>query len=120
MVCVIAGLGAGFGTGLAGHFAATVILPMQITLLHVNAYKAVGTVLPSDILASDLTGSVSHFVIGGGVTDYSILLLYILFMLLGALFIAKFTNKASPRVMNRTLGFGSLAMSIAMILIDSI
>lgn len=251
IVCLIAGAGAGFGTGLAGLSAAAVIAPMLITFLHVNAYEAVGIALASDVLASAasaytykknknidiknglimlvsvllftlvgsyiasllpqatmsgfsmfmtlfaglkfiirpvmsakesnqkrskrkaavqsivcgmavglicgfvgagggmmmllvlvsvlgyelktavgtsvfimtftaLTGAVSHFAIGGGITDYSILVLCIIFTLIGAMFTAKFANRASPKVMNRTLGFGLAAMSIAMIIINYI
>ncbi len=251
IVCLIAGLGAGFGTGLAGLSAAAVIAPMLITFLHVNAYEAVGIALASDVLASAasaytykknknidvkngmvmlvsvliftlvgsylasllpqttmggfsmfmtlfaglkfifrpvmeekeskknrsrrkavlqsivcgmavglicgfvgagggmmmllvlvsvlgyelktavgtsvfimtftaLTGAVSHFAIGSGITDYLILALCILFTLIGAMLTAKFANKASPKVMNRTLGFGLAAMSIAMIIINYI
>ncbi|MGM9682756.1 MAG: TSUP family transporter, partial [Eubacteriales bacterium] len=52
IVCLIAGAGAGFGTGLAGLSAAAVIAPMLVTFLDVNAYEAVGIALASDVLAS--------------------------------------------------------------------
>ena len=52
IVCLIAGAGAGFGTGLAGLSAAAVIAPMLVTFLHVNAYEAVGIALSADVLAS--------------------------------------------------------------------
>lgn len=52
IVCLIAGLGAGFGTGLAGLSAAAVISPMLITFLGTNPYEAVGIALASDVLAS--------------------------------------------------------------------
>lgn len=249
IICLIAGAGAGFGTGLAGLSAAAVIAPMLVTFLHVNAYEAVGIALASDVLASAasaytykknknldvknglvmlvsvliftlvgsylasllpqaamggfsmfmtlfaglkfifrpvmeakesnknrskqkamfqsvacgmavglicgfvgagggmmmllvlvsvlgyelktavgtsvfimtftaLTGAVSHFAIGGGITDYLILILCIVFTLIGAMITARFANKASPKVMNRTLGFGLAAMSIAMIIVN--
>lgn len=249
IVCLIAGAGAGFGTGLAGLSAAAVIAPMLITFLHVNAYEAVGIALASDVLASavsaytykknnnidvkngmfmlisvliftlvgsyaasflpqttmggfsmfmtllagmkfifrpvmeakesnknrskkkaaiqsiacgmvvglicgfvgagggmmmllvlvsvlgyelktavgtsvfimtftSLTGAASHFAIGGGITDLSILVMCIIFTLIGAMLTAKFANKASAKVLNRTLGFGLAAMSIAMIIIN--
>lgn len=249
LVCLVAGAGAGFGTGLAGLSAAAVISPMLITFLHVNAYEAVGIALASDVLASAasaytykknknidvkngmimlisvliftlvgsyaasflpqttmggfsmfmtlfagvkfifrpvmeakesnknrskkkaaiqsvacgiavglicgfvgagggmmmllvlvsvlgyelktavgtsvfimtftaLTGAMSHFAIGDGVTDYSILVLCIIFTLIGAMLTAKFANKALAKVMNRTLGFGLAAMSIIMIIIN--
>lgn len=249
LVCLIAGAGAGFGTGLAGLSAAAVIAPMLITFLGVDAYEAVGIALASDVLASAasaytyhknknidvkngfvmlisvlvftlvgsyaasflpqrtmggfsmfmtlfaglkfifrpvmeakesnknrsrkkaavqsaicgvavglicgfvgagggmmmllvlvavlgyelktavgtsvfimsftaFTGAASHFAIGGGITDYAILFLCIVFTLVGAMLTAKFANKASPKVMNRTLGFGLVAMSVAMIIIN--
>ena len=247
IVCLIAGAGAGFGTGLAGLSAAAVIAPMLVTFLHVNAYEAVGIALSADVLASAvsaytykknknldvrnglvmlvsvlvftlvgsylasllpqtvmggfsmfmtlfaglkfifrpvmearesnksrskqkaavqsivcgaavglicgfvgagggmmmllvlvsvlgyelktsvfimtftaLTGATSHFVIGGGISDYSILIMCIIFTLIGAMITAKFANKASPRVMNRTLGFGLAIMSVAMLIVNYI
>lgn len=248
IVCLIAGAGAGFGTGLAGLSAAAVIAPMLITFLDVNAYEAVGIALASDVLASAasaytykknhnidiknglimllsvlvftlagsyiasllpqttmggfsmfmtlfaglkfivrpvmsakesnqrrskrkaaiqsvvcgavvglicgvvgagggmmmllvlvsvlgyelktavgtsvfimtftaLTGAASHFAIGGGISDPLILVLCIVFTLIGAMLTARFANKASAKVMNRALGFGLAAMSIAMIII---
>lgn len=251
VICLIAGAGAGFGTGLAGLSAAAVIAPMLVTFLGVNAYEAVGIALASDVLASAasaytykknknidvrngivmliavlvftlvgsylasflpqatmggfsmfmtlfaglkfifkpvmsakesnksrnkrkaaiqsiicgmavglicgfvgagggmmmllllvsvlgyeiktavgtsvfimaftaFTGAVSHFVIGGGITDYAILALCIIFTLIGAILTARFANKVSAKVMNRTLGFGLAVMSIAMIIVNYI
>lgn len=248
IVCLLAGAGAGFGTGLAGLSAAAVIAPMLTTFLNVNAYEAVGIALASDVLASAasaytykknknldvknglvmlaavliftlvgsyaasflpsstmgsfsvfmtfflglkfivrpvmsakesqknrsktkaallstvcgtvvglicgfvgagggmmmllvlvsvlgyelktavgtsvfimtftaLTGSVSHFAIGGGITDYSILLMCIVFTLIGAMLTARFANKTSPKVMNRTLGIGLVVLSVAMMMV---
>lgn len=52
IVCIIAGLGAGIGTGFAGLSAAAVISPMLITFLGFEPYEAVGIALASDVLAS--------------------------------------------------------------------
>lgn len=52
IVCFFAGMGAGLGTGFAGLSAAAVVSPMLITILHVNAFEAVGIALASDVLAS--------------------------------------------------------------------
>lgn len=52
IVCFIAGLGAGLGTGFAGMSAAAVITPMLVTFLDMPAYQAVGIALASDVLAS--------------------------------------------------------------------
>ncbi len=57
IVCFLAGLGAGIGTGFAGISAATVISPMLIVLLDIPAYEAVGIALASDVLASAITAS---------------------------------------------------------------
>ena len=52
IVCFIAGIGAGLGTGFAGMSAAAVISPMLITFLGMEPYMAVGIALASDVLAS--------------------------------------------------------------------
>lgn len=52
IICTLAGLGAGVGTGFAGMSAAAVISPMLITFLHMDPYMAVGIALASDVLAS--------------------------------------------------------------------
>lgn len=51
-IYIVAGLGAGIATGLAGLSAAIVISPMLITFLNMDAYTAVGIALASDVLAS--------------------------------------------------------------------
>ncbi len=52
IICFIAGIGAGLGTGFAGMSAAAVISPMLITFLSMQPYEAVGIALASDVLAS--------------------------------------------------------------------
>ncbi|MCH1981446.1 sulfite exporter TauE/SafE family protein [Ruminococcus sp. OA3] len=52
MICFIAGIGAGLGTGFAGMSAAAVISPMLITFLGMEPYLAVGVALASDVCAS--------------------------------------------------------------------
>ena len=52
LICALAGLGAGLGTGFAGMSAAAVISPMLVTFLGVDPYQAVGVALASDVLAS--------------------------------------------------------------------
>lgn len=52
LICFIAGIGAGLGTGFAGMSAAAVISPMLITFLMMEPYHAVGIALASDVLAS--------------------------------------------------------------------
>lgn len=52
LICILAGLGAGLGTGFAGMSAAAVISPMLIAFLHMDPYEAIGISLASDVLAS--------------------------------------------------------------------
>lgn len=52
IVCLIAGLGAGIGTGFAGMSAASIITPILFTFLKVPVYEAIGIALASDVLAS--------------------------------------------------------------------
>lgn len=55
IICFLAGMGAGLGTGFAGMSAAAVISPMLITFLGMPAYEAVGIALASDVLASAIS-----------------------------------------------------------------
>lgn len=55
IICFVAGIGAGLGTGFAGMSAAAVISPMLIAFLGVPAYQAVGIALASDVLASGVS-----------------------------------------------------------------
>lgn len=52
LVYILAGVGAGMGIGLAGLSASTVLAPILITFLRVDAYEAIGVALASDVLAS--------------------------------------------------------------------
>ena len=52
IVCFLAGIGAGLGTGFAGISAAAVISPMLVAFLGIPAYQAIGIALTSDVLAS--------------------------------------------------------------------
>lgn len=55
LICFIAGIGAGLGTGFAGMSAAAAISPILITFLGMPAYEAVGIALASDVLASGVS-----------------------------------------------------------------
>ncbi len=55
LICILAGVGAGLGTGFAGMSAAVVITPMLITFLGMNPYEAIGIALASDVLASAIS-----------------------------------------------------------------
>lgn len=55
VVCFLAGVGAGLGTGFAGMSAAAAISPILITFLGLPTYEAVGIALASDVLASGVS-----------------------------------------------------------------
>lgn len=55
IVCLIAGLGAGIGTGFAGMSAASIITPILFTFLKIPVYEAIGIALASDVLASAIS-----------------------------------------------------------------
>ncbi len=55
IICILAGMGAGLGTGFAGLSAAAVISPMLIAFLGMDAYEAVTVSLASDVLASAIS-----------------------------------------------------------------
>ena len=95
------------------------MLLVLVTVLGYELKTAVGTSV-FIMTFTALTGAVSHFMIGNGITDYFIFAFCIIFTLLFAMLTAKFANKASPRIMNRMLGFGLLMLSIAMIIINYI
>ncbi|HPD06592.1 MAG TPA: sulfite exporter TauE/SafE family protein [Candidatus Bipolaricaulis sp.] len=52
LVALVAGWGAGVVTGIIGASAATVVVPMLITILHFEAYQAIGVSLATDVICS--------------------------------------------------------------------
>ncbi|MDE6700469.1 MAG: sulfite exporter TauE/SafE family protein [Acetatifactor sp.] len=82
IICFIAGIGAGLGTGFAGMSAAAVISPMLITFLGLPAYEAVGIALASDVLASAISaytyGKNKNLDIRNGMVMMSMVLLFTL------------------------------------------
>ncbi|MBD5160928.1 MAG: sulfite exporter TauE/SafE family protein [Oscillibacter sp.] len=83
LICFIAGIGAGLGTGFAGMSAAAVISPMLITFLGLPAYEAVGIALASDVLASAVSaytyGKNRNLDIRNGLIMMAAVLLFTLF-----------------------------------------
>lgn len=104
IVCIIAGLGAGIGTGLAGLSAAAVISPMLITFLDFPAYEAVGISLASDVLASAVSaytyGKNKHLDVKNG-----------LIMLCAVLVFTVAGNYAAGLLPNTTMGSFSVFMT---------
>lgn len=105
IVCFIAGIGAGLGTGFAGMSAAAVISPMLITFLGLPAYEAVGIALASDVLASAVSaytyGKNKNLDIRNGTVMMAAVLL---FTLVGSF--------AASKLPNTTMGGFSMFMTL--------
>ena len=105
IVCFIAGIGAGLGTGFAGMSAAAVISPMLITFLGLPAYEAVGIALASDVLAS----AVSAYTYG---KNKNLDIRNGLVMMVTVLFFTLMGSWAASRVPNTTMGSFSVFMTL--------
>ena len=99
---VVCGSGVGFICGFIGAGGGMMLLLLLTSVLGYELKTAVGTSV--FIMAfTALTGSISHFMIGGA-PDMLCLLLCILFTLLWARVAALFANKASAAALNRATG----------------
>ena len=110
------GMAVGLICGFVGAGGGMMMLLVLVSVLGYELKTAVGTSV-FIMTFTAFTGAVSHFAIGGGITDFSILILCMLFTLVFAVLTAKFANKSSEKVMNRALGFGLAALGIAMIIL---
>lgn len=114
---VLCGAAVGLICGIVGAGGGMMMLLVLVAVLGYEIKTAVGTSV-FIMTFTALTGAVSHFAIGGGISDYSILFLCVISTLCAALMTAKFANKASEKTMNRMLGFGLLALGIIMITVN--
>ena len=105
VICFIAGVGAGLGTGFAGMSAAAVISPMLITFLDMPPYDAVGIALASDVLASGISaytyGKNKNLDIRNG-----------LIMMISVLLFTMVGSWVSSLVPSRTMGNFSTCMTL--------
>lgn len=105
LICFIAGIGAGLGTGFAGMSAAAVISPMLITFLDMEAYDAVGIALASDVLAS----AVSAYTYG---KNKNLDIKNGLIMMANVLIFTLFGSWVSSKVSNSAMGNFSVFMTL--------
>ena len=99
---IVCGMVIGFICGFVGAGGGMMMLLILTSVLGYELKTAVGTSV--FIMAfTALTGSVSHFAIGGK-PDITVLLLCMLFTLIWAQIAAKFANKAAPKTLNRATG----------------
>ena len=92
----------GFICGFVGAGGGMMMLLVLTSALGYELKTAVGTSV-FIMTFTALTGSLSHFAIGG-VADWGALALCVLFTLLWARVAARFANKSTPEVLNRATG----------------
>ena len=113
---VICGSMVGFICGFVGAGGGMMMLLLLTAVMGYELKTAVGTSV--FIMAfTALTGSVSHFTIGG-LPDLGTLTLCVGFTLLFALIAAKFANKAEPKILNRVVGVILVILGIAILLVN--
>ncbi len=105
IICFVAGIGAGLGTGFAGMSAAAVISPMLITFLGRRAYAGGGSARASDVLASAVSaytyGRNKNLDIRNGVV-----------MMVSVLLVTLFGSWVASKVPNTTMGNFSVFMTL--------
>lgn len=99
---IIAGIIIGFICGFIGAGGGMMMLLILTSLLGYELKTAVGTSV-FIMTFTALTGSISHFAIGGA-PDLLVMVLCIVFTLIWARIAAVFANKASPKTLNRATG----------------
>ena len=116
LICILAGLGAGLGTGFAGMSAAAVISPMLITFLGVDPYQAVGVALASDVLASAVSawtyGKSKNLDIRNGLIMMAFVLLFTLVGSYAASFLPSSTMGGFSTCMTLLLGIKFLVRPV--------
>lgn len=102
--------------GFVGAGGGMMMLLILTSVLGYELKTAVGTSV-FIMTFTALTGSVSHFAIGG-MPDPVILILCVLSTLLWARIAAKFANKASPIVLNRATGVVLTVLGVAILAVN--
>lgn len=113
---VISGMMIGFICGFVGAGGGMMMLLILTSVLGYELKTAVGTSV--FVMAfTALTGSVSHFVIGG-MPDLWCLLFCVLSTLLWARIAARIANKAKPETLNRVVGVVLIIIGAAVLIVN--
>ena len=102
--------------GFVGAGGDMMMLLILTSVLGYELKTAVGTSV-FIMTFTALTGSVSHFAIGG-VPDLWCMLFCILSTLMWARIAAKFANKASPKILNRVTGVVLAGLGSAILIVN--
>ncbi|MGN1443529.1 MAG: sulfite exporter TauE/SafE family protein, partial [Acutalibacteraceae bacterium] len=108
---ILCGCMIGFICGFIGAGGGMMMLLVLVTVLGYELKTAVGTSV--FIMAfTAFTGSASHFLISGEVTDIWALVFCVISTLIWALIAAKIANKASAKTLNRVTGLVLIIVGI--------
>lgn len=108
---VICGVIIGFICGFIGAGGGMMMLLILTSVLGYELKTAVGTSV-FIMTFTALTGAVSHFAIGG-MPDWTVFVLCVIFTLIWARVAAVFANKATPKTLNRVTGVILVILGIA-------
>ncbi|MGM9605186.1 MAG: sulfite exporter TauE/SafE family protein [Faecousia sp.] len=115
---LLCGSSIGFICGFVGAGGGMMMLLILTSVLGYELKTAVGTsVFIMSFTA--LTGSVSHFVIGGA-PNYLVLLLCVAFTLLWARIAARIANKADAKFLNRATGIILIILGASVLLVNAL
>lgn len=107
---IVAGIAIGFICGFIGAGGGMMMLLILTSLLGYELKTAVGTSV-FIMTFTALTGSISHFAMGG-TPDILVMILCIVFTLIWARIAAVFANKASPKTLNRATGIVLVVLGV--------
>ena len=113
---ILCGMLIGFICGFVGAGGGMMMLLILTSVLGYELKTAVGTSV-FIMTFTALTGSVSHFAIGGA-PDYRVLALCVAFTLLWDRIAARFANKAQPKTLNRVTGVILTVLGAAILVVN--
>lgn len=111
---VLCGTMIGFICGFVGAGGGMMMLLILTTVMGYELKTAVGTSV-FIMTFTALTGAISHFMIGG-LPNFTVWILCILFTLIWARIAALFANKATPETLNRATGIVLVVLGIVIFL----
>ena len=115
---ILCGINIGFICGFIGAGGGMMMLLILTSVLGYELKTAVGTSV-FIMTFTALTGSVSHFAIGGA-PDWIILTLCVVFTLLWARIAARIANKVDAKMLNRATGVILVVLGAAVLIVNSI
>ena len=115
---IICGMLIGFICGFVGAGGGMMMLLILTSVLGYELKTAVGTSV-FIMTFTALTGAVSHFTIGG-MPDWTVWILCVVFTFIWARIAAVFANKADPKVLNRATGVVLVILGTAIFLFSLI